>query len=381
MARTPKPYLYRGWYCTGVYGIVNHKLCPESEGSAEAAKQLGLWMAMIEDKRRLAGCDNAHKVLAINPATVTVAAALEEFMNFTRAKIGASTLRSYVARLRPFRSRFLNRPVSSLRERDGVEFKEFLMTQKEWKKGNTVVKGLGNARVNRCLTSARSFFKWCARPQRRYCTDDPWAELGRLEEKPRERLLTDDEFQILLKNTRNQNLRDVLVFLRYTACRPGEACAAHWDMVHWDRNLLVIPRVNGQGKRLTKTPTPRRVPLLPEVIAMLRERLAKCDGKGPVFPDRYGKEPVSKSLSKAFNELVKRCCAHGLLEKERAGEKLVLYATRHTRATEMLREGVDLVTVSKALGHARVSTTANVYLHLSDDEVTRTVLKARLPSP
>jgi hypothetical protein len=204
VARTPKPYLYRGWYCTGVYGIVNHKLCPESEGPAEAAKQLGLWMAMIEDKRRLAGCDNAHKVLAINPATVTVAAALDEFMKLTRSQICHNTLRGYVARLRPFRSRFLNRPVSSLREGDGVEFKEFLMTRKEWKKGNTIVKGLGNAWVNRCLTSARSFLKWCAQPQRRYCIGDPWVALGRLEERPRERLLTDDEFQILLKTPKDR---------------------------------------------------------------------------------------------------------------------------------------------------------------------------------
>jgi integrase len=380
MARHPKPYLYRGWYCTGVYGIVNHKLCPEGEGFAEAVKQLGLWMATVEDKRRLAGCDNVNRAPAANPATVTVAVALEEFIKFTRSRISPNTLRSYLLRLQPFRSRFRDRPVSSLREGDGVEFKEHLMTQKEWIKSKTVVKGLGNARVNRCLASARSFFKWCARPQRRYCAGDPWDDLGYLKEKPRERLLTDDEFQVLLKNAKRQTFRDVLVFLRYTACRPGEACAAHWDMVQWDRNLLVIPRTDGKGRRLTKTFAPRRVPLLPEVIAMLRERLAKCDGKGPVFPDRFGKENASRFLGKAFQRLVTRCCALGLIEKERAGEKLVLYATRHTRATEMLREGVDLVTVSKALGHARVSTTANVYLHLSDDDVTKAVLKARPPS-
>ena len=40
-----------------------------------------------------------------------------------------------------------------------------------------------------------------------------------------------------------------------------------------------------------------------------------------------------------------------------------LHDLRHFMATEMLAHGVAVVTVSQRLGHARASTTLNVYAH------------------
>jgi integrase len=38
---------------------------------------------------------------------------------------------------------------------------------------------------------------------------------------------------------------------------------------------------------------------------------------------------------------------------------------RHTAATIMLEQGVDLLALSRVLGHADVGTTANIYGHLT----------------
>lgn len=43
--------------------------------------------------------------------------------------------------------------------------------------------------------------------------------------------------------------------------------------------------------------------------------------------------------------------------------KVTLHSLRHTNATLMIAEGVDVCTVSNRLGHANTSTTLNIYAH------------------
>jgi len=43
--------------------------------------------------------------------------------------------------------------------------------------------------------------------------------------------------------------------------------------------------------------------------------------------------------------------------------KVTLHSLRHTNATMMIAEGVDVCTVSRRLGHANTSTTLNIYAH------------------
>ena len=45
------------------------------------------------------------------------------------------------------------------------------------------------------------------------------------------------------------------------------------------------------------------------------------------------------------------------------GSKLSAHSLRHSRATDMLKKGISLRTVSDHLGHADVSTTASLYIH------------------
>ena len=43
--------------------------------------------------------------------------------------------------------------------------------------------------------------------------------------------------------------------------------------------------------------------------------------------------------------------------------KVTLHSLRHSNATLMIAEGVDIRTVSNRLGHAQTSTTLNIYTH------------------
>lgn len=44
-----------------------------------------------------------------------------------------------------------------------------------------------------------------------------------------------------------------------------------------------------------------------------------------------------------------------------------LHSFRHLFASMLVNEGVDIVTVSGALGHSTVSTTSNIYCHLLEN--------------
>ena len=49
---------------------------------------------------------------------------------------------------------------------------------------------------------------------------------------------------------------------------------------------------------------------------------------------------------------------------------------RHTQASLLISEGVDILTVSKRLGHAKVSTTLDIYSHVlakSDEKASDTL--------
>jgi integrase len=59
-----------------------------------------------------------------------------------------------------------------------------------------------------------------------------------------------------------------------------------------------------------------------------------------------------------------------------AGMKVGFHALRHTHASSLIAAGVDVLTISRRLGHASPSITLNVYGHLfknTDDRAAQAV--------
>ena len=77
---------------------------------------------------------------------------------------------------------------------------------------------------------------------------------------------------------------------------------------------------------------------------MNTDRLLTQSNGEPIYPD---------TVTEWFAKFLKR---HGL-------PKVTLHSLRHTNATLMIAEGVDICTVSKRLGHANTSITLDVYAH------------------
>jgi integrase len=60
--------------------------------------------------------------------------------------------------------------------------------------------------------------------------------------------------------------------------------------------------------------------------------------------------------------------------------QITFHALRHTHASQLISEGVDIVTISNRLGHARPAVTLAVYAHMftSDDRKAAAAINAAL---
>lgn len=159
-----------------------------------------------------------------------------------------------------------------------------------------------------------------------------------------------------------------------TGARRGELLGLKWDKVDFagnkvyiSNNILYTPD-RGIYEDTPKTDTSKRYVTLPtETMQLLKqyktwqaaERLRLGEyyqDHGFVFSQDNGGPMHPDSVTDWMNKFSKR---HGL-------PHINPHAFRHTMASMLYFNGVDSVSISKRLGHAQVSTTANIYAHVME---------------
>ena len=162
--------------------------------------------------------------------------------------------------------------------------------------------------------------------------------------------------------------------LLITGARRGEILGLKWDKVDFANNQVYIcnsvlysPDI-GIYESTPKTERSKRYITLPaETMQLLRqyrawqntERLRLGEyyqNQGFVFSQDTGGPMHPDSVTDWLNKFSKR---HGL-------PHINPHAFRHTMASMLYFNGVDSVSISKRLGHAQVSTTANIYAHVME---------------
>lgn len=169
--------------------------------------------------------------------------------------------------------------------------------------------------------------------------------------------LSDEERQVI-RETSPEDFQLAFLIL-YTGCRCGEALALRMSDVDMERNVISIhSAVSHHGNQPVIGPpktekSVRTVPLLPQ----LKERLTELKLKKTDFIVS-GEKPLTKS---ALDKRWKKWC------KEK-GVSIDRHQIRHQYATTLYEAGVDPKTAQVLLGHAQISTTMDIYTHLSDEK-------------
>lgn len=151
--------------------------------------------------------------------------------------------------------------------------------------------------------------------------------------------------------------KNILTILFFTGMRLGEMVTLKWDDVDWENNNIHIQRANKSNGKIgrPKNGKTRKIDVLPPVRIAL-EKQFKTTGlkRGFVFIAQDGGRYAKYDTFRKYhwkNLLI------------RAGyDHRVLYQTRHTFASIMLKEGEELSWVSKVmLGHSEITTTLKYY--------------------
>ena len=168
--------------------------------------------------------------------------------------------------------------------------------------------------------------------------------------------------------------RMITHLLIVTGCRRGEITGLKWEKIDWenrrikvDTNLL-YSKERGLYEDTTKTGNVRYIPLADETLQLLHKfraeqnRLRLINGDrwqdtGFVFTQDNGLPMHPGSIGSWLNKFSTR---HGL-------PHINPHAFRHTAASVLIANGIDVVTVAKMLGHSQVSTTDNIYAHIIEE--------------
>jgi integrase len=173
--------------------------------------------------------------------------------------------------------------------------------------------------------------------------------------------------------SRAPDMAALIVTAALTGCRRGELCALRWSDVH-DGYLTVARSVwqtRGEwGVKDTKSHQERTVHTGPRLASVLdlvrRQQVDQASAAGvELVADPYVFSPDADGATPKMPDVITQRFAKFC---ESLGVRYRFHDLRHYAATELVAAGYSMVTVSKRLGHSQVSTTANIYTHVVEDQ-------------
>lgn len=180
-------------------------------------------------------------------------------------------------------------------------------------------------------------------------------------EKTEIEIFTDDEVQQILTEAKKHRNEAVIVLAYTTGMRLSEILALTWDDVDLKTGVISVNKSvhksmdNGIYFSEPKNRTSRRrITLPPETIQCLKAHKLKYGICGnQLFVTTQGTPYHATSYTTVI---------YGAIRKNTGIDKS-FKTFRHTHASMLLRAGVPIQDVSRRLGHAKISTTLDIYSH------------------
>ena len=235
---------------------------------------------------------------------------------------------------------YFGKPVHKLGERQIQEYLRYLIHDR----------GLSQSYVSQSYSALKLLYETCL--------GRPW-NIDRIpRSKKRKRLpvvLSQTEIQAVLEASPNLKYRTLFATAYSAGLRTGEV------------SRLTLPDIDSEHMRIRvdqgKGGKDRFSILAHETLLLLREYWKAHRPPRWLFtPERNLEAPLStRAIQRAFQITIARTS----IQKQASVRSL-----RHSFATHLLDEGVDLFFIKQLLGHANINTTT-VYLHLSGKQLSQ----------
>ena len=194
--------------------------------------------------------------------------------------------------------------------------------------------------------------------------------------KPKRRSYDDEQTKILLENLELLSVEDTkykvaIILTIFTGVRLGELMGLEWQDVDFKNGIISINRSSqylsdmGVFTKTPKTESSIREIAIPEfIISLLEEYKLWYEEQKSIYGELWtnsdrlfvqadGKPMHPSSISKWF---VRYVSTIGL-------PVINFHGLRHTNASLLVAQNVDIAVISARLGHAQISTTLDFYVH------------------
>ena len=194
--------------------------------------------------------------------------------------------------------------------------------------------------------------------------------------KPKRRSYDDDQTKILLENlellpSEDTKYKVAIILTVFTGVRLGELMGLEWQDVDFKNGIISINRSSqyladmGVFTKVPKTESSIREIAIPEfIIALLDEYKLWYEEQKSIYGELWtnsdrlfvqadGKPMHPSTISKWFVKYVGQI---GL-------PVINFHGLRHTNASLLVAQNIDIAVISARLGHAQISTTLDFYVH------------------
>lgn len=214
--------------------------------------------------------------------------------------------------------------------------------------------------------------------------------------KPKRRYYDDEQCKVLLENLEQLNADNIkykvaIIITIFTGVRLGELMGLEWQDVDFKTGTVSINRSSqyladkGVFTKTPKTESSIREVAIPDfVISLLEEYKSWYEEQKSIYGELWinsdrlfvqadGKPMHPSTISKWFVRYVGQI---GL-------PVINFHGLRHTNATLLISQNIDVAVVAARLGHAQITTTLNFYVHpvISHNKVAGNVLQNLLLAP
>ena len=257
-----------------------------------------------------------------------------------------NTIKTYVSYLRSFNEEFSERELNSITTQ---EINKYILKLIR-------TRGISISQQNQRINAIKFYYeKVLGRKRMYYNVNRP------KKEKRMPRILTVEEVELLLKHCNNLKHKCILMALYSGGLRRSELINLKISDIDSQRMLIRITNSKGNKDRNTL--------LSEKLLKLLRDYYRYHKPKIWLFEGQGGGQYSATSIANIFRKA---------LRKAKIDKHATPHTLRHSFATHLLEQGINLRYIQELLGHSSIKTT-EIYTHVSSKQLSK--IKNPLDNP
>ncbi|MBM4159431.1 MAG: hypothetical protein FJ216_11735 [Ignavibacteria bacterium] len=284
----------------------------------------------------------------IIPKNITLEYLFDDFLSYSKVNHSPGTYLIYSNFCRLFKDFIGNKQIIHLSLKDAENYKSYRY------------KSVAVPTINIEVRSLKSIFNYAVNHY--YIDSNPFAKLKQFSVVQKKLLVfSDEQVNLILNSVKDDNLKKIILFALNTGCRISEILNLKFkDVDFYNRKISICNDSNFK----TKTGKIRIIPINNVLFDLFNSNILSFNQEECFF-NNDGRGYKKNYISKKFKKLIR---------KLRFPEDFHFHCFRHTFASKLISNGVDINTVKELLGHSNINTTL-VYLHSSFNQKLNAVNK------